>query len=1408
MPSNIQIRLATDRVNYTIALNQRVPKIYTPGEIITKQNEFMRGHGTYEENGDLKASVAGVKEEINKLISIRPLKCRYNGETGDVVIGRITEVQQKRWKVDTNSRLDSILLLSSVNLPGGELRRRSAEDEHMMRKYLQEGFPTLIKRSKTRFHNLPVGASIILGNNGYVWISPIMNVEESAVGGFVQNLDEVISKPERETISRLRNCIQALAQCKMMLYDTSVLYAYEESLKYDVKELLIPEAIVDLGILTQERISMLTNVNILIFISPVSVASILILASYIPQCSMKDPDLNKCIKDNANKVIPVIVKGVCICDPDFGIPSLSPIDVKDLTLGGDNLKIVMTDVHCDDVKNIRLTEALFDLKNKKTAYTAVIDSLTVTAKYTVKDGKILSRSVSGSGKYNMTYVGVTIHSKSDVNIIEKDGEKYIQLLNPTFDSDIKRGYFHLENLQSPEGGDLDEFVDKNWEAVWKEIKPSQDKAYAQFLNVPLMAIVDNVPIISTEICIFRGHGTYEENGDLKASVAGVKEEINKLISIRPLKCRYNGETGDARSRRRSAEDEHMMRKYLQEGDLISAEVQNVFSDGSLSLHTRSLKYGKLSQGVLVKVSPTLIKRSKTRFHNLPVGASIILGNNGYVWISPIMNVEESAVGGFVQNLDEVISKPERETISRLRNCIQALAQCKMMLYDTSVLYAYEESLKYDVKELLIPEAIVDLGILTQERISMLTNVNILIFISPVSVASILILASYIPQCSMKDPDLNKCIKDNANKVIPVIVKGVCICDPDFGIPSLSPIDVKDLTLGGDNLKIVMTDVHCDDVKNIRLTEALFDLKNKKTAYTAVIDSLTVTAKYTVKDGKILSRSVSGSGKYNMTYVGVTIHSKSDVNIIEKDGEKYIQLLNPTFDSDIKRGYFHLENLQSPEGGDLDEFVDKNWEAVWKEIKPSQDKAYAQFLNVPLMAIVDNVPIINILIFTFPISVASILILASYIPQCSMKDPDLNKCIKDNANKVIPVIVKGVCICDPDFGIPSLSPIDVKDLTLGGDNLKIVMTDVHFLFFFNRFDLKNKKTAYTAVIDSLTVTAKYTVKDGKILSRSVSGSGKYNMTYVGVTLHQKSDVNIIEKDGEQYIQLLNPTFDSDIKRGYFHLENLQSPEGGDLDEFLDKNWEALWKEIKPSQDKAYAQFLNIPLKAIVDNVPLTEYIKRCDLKDPQLNACLTDHANQAIPFLVKGDPSIGVPVLSPLTIPKLELSGDRFTVILTDVHFDNFKDMVVTESEFDLPNEKYWFVLACKYLNFTADYTLKDGQILSRTLSGDGKVEMSLYENSIRYSAGMVKYPKDGQNYLKTTDPTMTLESQRTYFRFENLWSDDDEGEDINAFLEENWQVVQSKIKPGVEELIKDKITLAMRAVQDNLSIEEAFLGFP
>lgn len=44
---------------------------------------------------------------------------------------------------------------------------------------------------------------------------------------------------DREVISRVRNCIVALATHKLMLFDTSVLYCYEASLPHQVQKLVV-----------------------------------------------------------------------------------------------------------------------------------------------------------------------------------------------------------------------------------------------------------------------------------------------------------------------------------------------------------------------------------------------------------------------------------------------------------------------------------------------------------------------------------------------------------------------------------------------------------------------------------------------------------------------------------------------------------------------------------------------------------------------------------------------------------------------------------------------------------------------------------------------------------------------------------------------------------------------------------------------------------------------------------------------------------------------------------------------------------------------------------------------------------------------------------------------------------------
>ncbi|KAM3825754.1 LOW QUALITY PROTEIN: exosome complex component RRP4 [Vipera latastei] len=262
--------------------------LVAPGDTITTDPGYMRGHGTYLGDEKLVASVAGVVERVNKLVCVKALKTRYNGEVGDIVVGRITEVQQKRWKVETNSRLESVLLLSSMNLPGGELRRRSAEDELAMRDFLQEGdlvsaevqavfsdgavslhtrslkygklgqgvlvqvSPSLVKRQKTHFHDLPCGASIILGNNGFIWIYPTPEQKEDETG-LRANL-EPVPLPDREVISRLRNSIMALVSQKMTLYDTSILYCYEASLPHQIKDLLKPEVVEEIVLETRQRL--------------------------------------------------------------------------------------------------------------------------------------------------------------------------------------------------------------------------------------------------------------------------------------------------------------------------------------------------------------------------------------------------------------------------------------------------------------------------------------------------------------------------------------------------------------------------------------------------------------------------------------------------------------------------------------------------------------------------------------------------------------------------------------------------------------------------------------------------------------------------------------------------------------------------------------------------------------------------------------------------------------------------------------------------------------------------------------------------------------------------------------------------------------------------------------------------
>ena len=238
----------------------------------------------------ITATLAGPLRKTNKLLSVAPLRARYTPEIGDLVVGRIVEVQKSRWKVDVAAPLLAQLPLSSINLPGGVLRRRTTADELQMRNYFQEGDLLVaevqqigssdgtaslhtrslkygklrngiflavsgtgggggVVRSRRQVFTVNGGAQgggdvdVILGVNGYIWLSKhVEQAEEQgrmSGGVSVSNLDDAVSSSiyssqnddigegTRREIARISECIKVLAEEGVRVDEDSVCKAYE-----------------------------------------------------------------------------------------------------------------------------------------------------------------------------------------------------------------------------------------------------------------------------------------------------------------------------------------------------------------------------------------------------------------------------------------------------------------------------------------------------------------------------------------------------------------------------------------------------------------------------------------------------------------------------------------------------------------------------------------------------------------------------------------------------------------------------------------------------------------------------------------------------------------------------------------------------------------------------------------------------------------------------------------------------------------------------------------------------------------------------------------------------------------------------------------------------------------------------
>ncbi|KAH4798295.1 hypothetical protein HBH61_247440 [Parastagonospora nodorum] len=269
--------------------------IVTPGEHITSDPQWMRGHGTYIPAGEttIISTVAGHMHKTNKLLSVQPLRARYQPEIGDLVVGRIVSVQTKKWSVDIAAPMLAGLPLSSINLPGGILRRRTAVDELNIRTFFSEGdllvaevqslhqdntaslhtrslkygklrnglFTSLsgagggilsrrggVVRSRRQVFTLNTAAGeidVVLGVNGYIFISKhIKPAEDVSINRLDEGVSETLCSSQNDDIepavmreiTRVSSLIKGLVACGMRVDEDMIVKVYEGAVEMEAEE--------------------------------------------------------------------------------------------------------------------------------------------------------------------------------------------------------------------------------------------------------------------------------------------------------------------------------------------------------------------------------------------------------------------------------------------------------------------------------------------------------------------------------------------------------------------------------------------------------------------------------------------------------------------------------------------------------------------------------------------------------------------------------------------------------------------------------------------------------------------------------------------------------------------------------------------------------------------------------------------------------------------------------------------------------------------------------------------------------------------------------------------------------------------------------------------------------------------
>ncbi|KAJ0179413.1 hypothetical protein K1T71_005125 [Dendrolimus kikuchii] len=194
------------------------------------------------------------------------------------------------------------------------------------------------------------------------------------------------------------------------------------------------------------------------------------LPPYIKPCSYDNKDLGACVKTQIENSLNSFAKGI----PELDVPSLDPVQLDNIIIDGNGLKLAFTNASMHGISNSKLTNLKVALGKMDEAFSLSFKAnLSLTAHYEA-DGQILVLPIKGNGDALVFAQGceVTI----DSNLVHyKDGKgEHLKLKSPNYKYTFERTVFHLENLFNGNKQLSDatlEFANANWQQLMDDLAP-------------------------------------------------------------------------------------------------------------------------------------------------------------------------------------------------------------------------------------------------------------------------------------------------------------------------------------------------------------------------------------------------------------------------------------------------------------------------------------------------------------------------------------------------------------------------------------------------------------------------------------------------------------------------------------------------------------------------------------------------------------------------------------------------------------------------------------------------------------------------------------------------------------------------------------------------------------------------